>query len=486
MLRQIELTTSEARTPAEKMNAVKQSLAKIEVLVNGYNELVPSINAMVEEIKNFELPQIEDNTERLDRIEQSIAQMVESIGSASSSIEGLKTSISQLDKKQKLAVKTVHKKEKYDDSGLMKIINEQSRMMNEIEKKVNSIVIPEIPEHRDYDDELLWSTVSDLCRAINGVESKVSSIKMPSIPRPEKYDDSKLLEMINAQSIMINKLEKRLNEIPKPKEVKVPDIKPLEDRLKAVESIKPPSLEPLIRRIDDIENKPPVKSEIYDDSEIKSKVEDTCKIAEQALKTSDYLRRSYSEKWEGHQFDRAKLIKEFDDKISSVAEIGENNFSLLKETVSLLREEVGSIVIPEIPRPEKYDDSKLIDLVNEQSVAIKKLEKMINSAPKPKEVKVPDIKPLEERIKALEVKPEINQEVYDDSAIALEVEKTRKLAEQALKTSDYLRRSYSERWENERFDRAKFEESINVKIDELGMSTKEVSELKEMVNSIFD
>jgi len=309
MLKQIELTTSEARTPAEKMNAVKQSLAKIEALVIGYNELVPSINAMVEEIKNFELPQIEDNTERLDKIEQSIAQMVESIGSASSSIEGLKTSISQLDKKQKSAVKTVHKKEKYDDSGLMKIINEQSRMMNEIEKKVNSIVIPEIPEHKDYDDELIWSTISDLCRAINGVDSRVSNIKMPSIPKPERYDDSKLLEMVNAQSIMINKLEKRLNEIPKPKEVKIPDVKPLEDRLKAVEAAKPPSNAPLIDRIKALESKPDVIHDNYDDSDIREQLSGIQKSVDQALKTADYTRRTYSEKWERSEYERKAFYK---------------------------------------------------------------------------------------------------------------------------------------------------------------------------------
>jgi hypothetical protein len=346
MLKQIELTTSEARTPAEKMNAVKQSLAKIEALVSGYNEIVPSINAMVEEIKNFELPQIEDNTERLDRIEQSIAQMVESIGSASSSIEGLKTLISQLDKKQKLAVKTVHKKEKYDDSGLMKIINEQSRMMNEIEKKVNSIVIPELPkqekyndselrllvesqnrainslekkisnikipetpEHKDYDDELLWSTISDLCRAINGVDDKVSSIKVPSMPKPERYDDSKLFEILNAQSIMINKLEKRLNEIPKPKEIKIPDVKPLEDRLKAVEAAKPPSNAPLIDRIKALESKPDVIHDSYDDSDIREQLSGIQKSVEQALKTADYTRRTYSEKWERSEHERKAFYK---------------------------------------------------------------------------------------------------------------------------------------------------------------------------------
>jgi uncharacterized protein involved in tolerance to divalent cations len=276
MLKQIELTTSEARTPAEKMNAVKQSLAKIEALVNGYNELVPSINAMVEEVKNFELPQIEDNTERLDRIEQSITQMVESIGSASSSIEGLKTSISQLDKKQKSAVKTVHKKEKYDDSGLMKIINEQSRMMNEIEKKVNSIVIPEIPEHKDYDDELLWSTISDLCRALNGVDAKVSSIKMPSMPKPKKYDDSKLISMISEQSDKIRKLES----------VKIPEIIKREVKVVEKEVVAIPNADSEASR-----------EALKKVNEMESKVIMAIKVASEAKSYAEFVNRKNNERY---------------------------------------------------------------------------------------------------------------------------------------------------------------------------------------------
>jgi hypothetical protein len=379
MLKQIELPTSEARTPAEKMNAVKQSLAKIEALVIGYNELVPSINAMVEEIKNFELPQIEDNTERLDKIEQSIAQMVELIGSASSSIEGLKTSISQLDKKQKLAVKTVHKKEKYDDSGLMKIINDQSRMMNEIEKKVNSIVIPEIPKQ-------------------------------------EKYDDSKLLEMINAQSITINNLEKRLNDTPKPKEIETLDVKTIINEM---------------------------------NSAIKVEIEKAIELSEQSLKTSDYIRRSYSEKWENEKYERAKFEREIVDKIESIK-------------------------IPKI-EPCKcidYDDSGLISRVI-------KLE----------EKKGYDDSELTKRVSSLESKPGAVD--FDDSILREDISALAAKVDKKLNASDYFDASDLARELNKiakKVNSIRVPEKYNDKKikDEISLMKKSINNMQCTINSIFD
>jgi len=239
MLKQIELPTSEARTPAEKMNAVKQSLAKIESLVNGYNELVPIINATFEACREYQEkpPEVIENITHYDdsKLIQLVNAQNRTIESLVSRIEAV--SFDDIGNQIQLALDRAEQAEKTADyirrSYSEKWENhkfERAKFEKEIIDKSDSIKIPEakpckcfnyddservarvgrLEEQEGYDDSEILSYIDEIksevkqcCYDDSELTKRVSNLE--SKPDAVDFDDSGLKKDISALTVEVNK-----------------------------------------------------------------------------------------------------------------------------------------------------------------------------------------------------------------------------------------------------------------------------------------
>lgn len=151
---------------------------------------------------------------------------------------------------------------------------------------------------------------------IDWLEQAEKSIK---IDMPEQYDDTKLRK----------ELDKKIDEIAKRQDDLARAQNAMDKTVKSIEIPKVPSVEPLRKRIKALENKPEIpKINQYDDSALLSKLSSIEKAIESLDKRLEFVRRTYSEKWETMQFTKASDNKELNDKLSEF----ESDISELKKS----------------------------------------------------------------------------------------------------------------------------------------------------------
>lgn len=174
---------------------------------------------------------------------------------------------------------------------------------------------------------------------IKSIVAKVNEIIDSIKLAPEQYDDTKLRKELGKQIADINRrqddlarsqnaLDKAFKAIEIPK---VPSVEPLRKRIKALED-KPQYIyddKALKTRIKMIEDKPVVEIAPKDDGEIKLKIAKIEQSIESLDKRLEFVKRTYSEKWETMQYSKASDNNELNDKLSGF----ESDIAELKKSI---------------------------------------------------------------------------------------------------------------------------------------------------------
>lgn len=169
----------------------------------------------------------------------------------------------------------------------------------------------------------------------------------------------------------------------------------------------------VFKRIKALENKPAPKQKDFDDSAIMLAIIEIRESLASLDKRIDFIRRTYSEKWQQAEFARTKFQNEVNEQITAIGTPQEIDLSGVEQRIGKL----------ESVKYVNYDDSQ-----------------------------------IKERITVLEGKLPPKKEDFDKINESLGSLDNR---------IDFIRRTYGEKWQKSEFERAKFQQSIDKKIAEI-------------------